>query len=226
MAVIPPRPTPPRLPHLGVVGEPAGPAGCQLFNPSPRPHTSLGPPTWASVTRGYVYTRVEEATCTGPPPAITAAEFSALFERCMASGLKAPWLLTTWLGARPSPLRAPYQLQPRTLPQLGGAYAVATAVDGVDVPPPLRVQLRRKHCHLQFLSLRPAGTYLCHLLHHRLSLHLNFCHHLSKESESGGMKQNCLEISRKNGIYFSLPCRVRQRRRRKHHLCHQLWLQH
>jgi hypothetical protein len=89
MAVIPPRPTPPRLPHLGVVGKPAEPAGCQLFNPSPCPHTSLDPPTWASVARGDVYTRVEEATCTGPPPAITAAEFSWLFERCMASGLKA-----------------------------------------------------------------------------------------------------------------------------------------
>jgi hypothetical protein len=90
-AVIPPGPSLPRLPHPGVVDKPAGLVGDQLLhsNVSPRPHTSLGPPTWASVARGDANVRVEKTTCTQPPPAVTAAEFLALFHHCMASGLKA-----------------------------------------------------------------------------------------------------------------------------------------
>jgi hypothetical protein len=98
MAVSQPRPTPPRLPRLGVAGEPAGPVGCQLLNSPPRPHTSLGTPMWASVAKGDVLTRVEKTTC--PGQAVTAAEFSALYERCMASGLKAHLVVSHAAGCQ------------------------------------------------------------------------------------------------------------------------------
>jgi hypothetical protein len=93
-----PRPTPPCLPRLRVAGEPAGPVGCQLLNSPPRPHTSLGPPTWASVAKGDVLTCVEKTTC--PGPAVTAAEFSALYERCLASGLKARLVVSHAAGCQ------------------------------------------------------------------------------------------------------------------------------
>ncbi len=57
-------------------------------------HTSLGPPMWASVARGDANVRVEKTTCPESPPAITAAEFLVLFERCMTSGLKARMVIS------------------------------------------------------------------------------------------------------------------------------------
>jgi hypothetical protein len=44
---------------------------------------------WASVVRGAVATRVKEPACPRPPPYVSAADFSALYERWMESGLKA-----------------------------------------------------------------------------------------------------------------------------------------
>jgi hypothetical protein len=41
--------------------------------------------TWASVVRGSV----EEPACFKPQPAVSTADFSALYEQCLASGLKA-----------------------------------------------------------------------------------------------------------------------------------------
>jgi hypothetical protein len=102
MAVNPPRtPPPPRLPHPGVAGAPAGPAGSQLTNTntSPRPSTSLGSPTWASVVRGEA--RREKPACPEPQPAvITAADFSALYQRCMASSLKARVIISHAAGCQ------------------------------------------------------------------------------------------------------------------------------
>jgi hypothetical protein len=88
MAVNPPStPLPARLPHSGVAGGPAGLATNQLTNSSPHPSTSLGPSTWADVVRGEA--RRETPACTGSQPSVTAADFSALYQGCMASGLKA-----------------------------------------------------------------------------------------------------------------------------------------
>jgi hypothetical protein len=72
-------------PTSGDAGEPAGQAGCQLTHPSPG---SPGP-TWASVVRGDVNSREDDSTCPRPSPAISAAGFTALNNRCMAGGLKA-----------------------------------------------------------------------------------------------------------------------------------------
>jgi hypothetical protein len=89
MAVNPPRtPPPPRLPHPGVTGRPAGKARNQLTVTSSRPSTSPSSPTWASVVRGEA--REGIPACSGSQPAaLSVAEFSALYERCVASGLKA-----------------------------------------------------------------------------------------------------------------------------------------
>ncbi len=74
-------------PSSGVAGEPAGPAGCQLSNVSSHPPTSLVSPTatWASMVRGSV----EEPACFKPQPAVSTDYFSALYEQCLVSGLKA-----------------------------------------------------------------------------------------------------------------------------------------
>jgi hypothetical protein len=62
------------------------PAGNQLTHP--RSYNSPGAPTWASVARG-------EGACTVKnirplqQPAVSAADFTALYERCLVSGLKA-----------------------------------------------------------------------------------------------------------------------------------------
>jgi hypothetical protein len=94
-------PPPPRLPCRGAVGVPAGPARCQLTtSPSPRPLTSQGSPTWASVVRGEACPSVEKATCPGSQPAVTAADFSALYQRCMASGLKARTVISHAAGCQ------------------------------------------------------------------------------------------------------------------------------
>ncbi len=99
MAVNQSPPTPPCLPLLGVAGRRARPAGCQPSTPSsPCPHTSQGPPTWASVASGEACARVEKNTC--PGSVVTAAEFSALYERCMASGLKARLVISHAAGCQ------------------------------------------------------------------------------------------------------------------------------
>jgi hypothetical protein len=77
------------FPISGVAGRPAGPAGCQLTHPSPHPSTSPGSPTWASMVRGDMGARGDESTCPRQPPAITAADFTVQYERCVATGLKA-----------------------------------------------------------------------------------------------------------------------------------------
>ncbi len=105
-------------PMLGVVGDQARPAGCQLTYPAPplapghltspilgvvgertgqvgrsypTPHPSASPgsPTWASVARGDVGAHAVEPICTRQQPAITAADLMAFYDRCTASGLKA-----------------------------------------------------------------------------------------------------------------------------------------
>jgi hypothetical protein len=84
--VILPDPPPPRLPICGVVGEPAAPVGGQLTHPCPP--NSPDSPTWGSVARGEG-ARAVKHSCPGQQPAVIAAEFTALFDRCLASGLKA-----------------------------------------------------------------------------------------------------------------------------------------
>ncbi len=73
-------------PSCGVVGAPAGQAGCQLTHP--RPPNSPDSPTWASVARGKGARAVKQS-CPVQQPAVIAADFTVLFDRCLASGLKA-----------------------------------------------------------------------------------------------------------------------------------------
>jgi hypothetical protein len=73
----------------GVVGEPAGPAGCQRSQASHHPPTSLVSPMWANMVRGDVCACVEGPVCPTPQPEVSSADFSALYERCLASGLMA-----------------------------------------------------------------------------------------------------------------------------------------
>jgi hypothetical protein len=75
-------------PSSGVEGEPAGHARPQQANPSPPP-TSRASPTWAGVVRGGVGTSLGEPAVSRPLPPVCAADFSALYDRCMQSGLKA-----------------------------------------------------------------------------------------------------------------------------------------
>jgi hypothetical protein len=72
----------PASPFSGVVGEPAGPAVCQLFTASPHPPTSLVSPTatWASVVRGGACASVGEPARSKTPPAVSTADFSVLYE--------------------------------------------------------------------------------------------------------------------------------------------------
>jgi hypothetical protein len=74
-------------PTNGVAGQPAGQATRQLLHLTPRPPTSPGSLTWANVARGTV--RAGESTCPRHQPAVTASDFTALYDRCLASGLKA-----------------------------------------------------------------------------------------------------------------------------------------
>jgi hypothetical protein len=86
----PPATSPP--PICGAAGEPATPARIQLTHP--RSYNPPCTPTWASVVRGEGTCAVQNP-CPLQQPAITAADFSVLYDRCSASGLKA-----TLLGAK------------------------------------------------------------------------------------------------------------------------------
>jgi hypothetical protein len=87
-----PLPPPLLLPHpqYGVESGSARPAGGQSPHLSSRPpppsHTST---SWASTVRGSEQAGVEEGTCPRQPPAVTTADFTALYERCIDGGLKA-----------------------------------------------------------------------------------------------------------------------------------------
>ncbi len=83
-----PPPPPPRLPHPWVAGVPVGTAGTQLTHTSSCPSTSLSSPTWGSVVKGEA--RKGIPACPGSQFAVvTAADFSALYQPWVASGLKA-----------------------------------------------------------------------------------------------------------------------------------------
>jgi hypothetical protein len=82
----------PRLPAspLGVVGRSSWRGSTQQFILSPpHPTTSPGSPTWANVDRSNVDVRAAKPTCPRQQPAITPADFTALYDRCMSSGFKA-----------------------------------------------------------------------------------------------------------------------------------------
>jgi hypothetical protein len=53
------------------------------------PPTSLVLHTWASMVRGNVCASMEGPVCPTPQPAVSTADFSVLYEHCLASGLKA-----------------------------------------------------------------------------------------------------------------------------------------
>jgi hypothetical protein len=82
-------------PTCGGAGEPADPATCQLTHP--RLHSSPCAPTWASVVRGDGACAVKSSS-PAQQPAVLAAEFTALYDRCLASGLKARVVLNYAAG--------------------------------------------------------------------------------------------------------------------------------
>ncbi len=84
-------------PNCGVEGEPADPATCQLTHP--RLHSSPCAPTWASVVRGDGACAVKPSS-PAQQPAVLAAEFTALYDRCLASGLKARVVLNYTAGCQ------------------------------------------------------------------------------------------------------------------------------
>jgi hypothetical protein len=59
------------------------------------------------VAKVDVFACVEKTTC--PSPAVTASEFSVLYEHCMASGLKAHLVSAMLPGVRLSPYHAVFQ---------------------------------------------------------------------------------------------------------------------
>jgi hypothetical protein len=87
---------------------------------------------------GDVYARVEK-TCPGPPPAVTSAEFSELYESCMASGLKACLVISHAAGCQAITVSCSLPVPAMTATTAGKAAAV---VDGVIELLPLRVKLR------------------------------------------------------------------------------------
>jgi hypothetical protein len=141
-------------PICGVAGEPAMPAGSQLTHP--RPYNSPRATTWASVARGEGASVVNTAR-PQQQPAVTAAEFIALYDRCLASGLKARVAFSHAAGRQtlsltcifPVPAgsaaaagkrsRRCWKAQP-PLPE--SAAAAIDAVGGAVEPPPLRRMLR------------------------------------------------------------------------------------
>jgi hypothetical protein len=87
LAVNSPRP-PPRLPLWG--RRRTSQAGwLPAISSFPSPPNSLVLPTWANVVRGDVWACVEGPVCPTPQPEVSSADFSAFYERCLASGLKA-----------------------------------------------------------------------------------------------------------------------------------------
>jgi hypothetical protein len=88
-AVNPPRPTPLCLPLIwgSRRASRAGWVPAAKFFLAPPPPVSPTA-TWASVVRGGVCASVEEPACFTPQPAVSTVDFSALYERCLASGLK------------------------------------------------------------------------------------------------------------------------------------------
>jgi hypothetical protein len=73
----------------GVEGVRAGPAGGQRSQALPCSHTSLVSPTWADEVRGKECASVEIPARPTSQPAVSSADFSALYERCLVNGLKA-----------------------------------------------------------------------------------------------------------------------------------------
>jgi hypothetical protein len=91
---------PPLLPHpqYGVEGGSAGLAGCQSPHLSPSSPPSHEASSWTSVVRGDMPSRVEERVSPRQPLAVSTADFTSLYERCVADGLKACMILSYVTG--------------------------------------------------------------------------------------------------------------------------------
>jgi hypothetical protein len=125
-------------PFSGVVGEPAG----------------------ASVVRGGLATCVGEPACPRPPPSVSAADFSALYERCMESGLKARVAFNYVAGLQTVTVTCILPASPHQLLQPGGANAVKGAVEP-PLPPPHATASCVRSLHHQLPLPQPARTPLC-----------------------------------------------------------------
>ncbi len=197
---------------LGVIGRTSWRGSTQQFNSSPpRPITSPGSPTWANVARGNVNIRAAEHTCPSPQPAVTAADFTALYDRCMASSFKARITISHAAGNQVFTVLC-------NLP--APAVMNTAAAEGADVTPPLLAKNRRNHLPQ---SLLPAVIQHCRLPHrcllpNRYFPRLRSIQHRRKELDEDEMSWNKYEISRRRASYSSHLClfRLRDHRLRCH----------
>ncbi len=98
-----PGPPPSRLPQPWGC-RPASRAGYKTADPPHSPPFCLGRlSTWASVARGDVGVGAGASTCPRQQPAVpavTAADFTALFDSCLAGGLKARLVFSAVAGGQ------------------------------------------------------------------------------------------------------------------------------
>jgi hypothetical protein len=219
------RHAPPRHPHPGVAGGPAGKARNQLTVTSSRPSTSPGSPTWASVVRGEA--REGIPACSGSQPAaLSVAEFSALYEHCVASGLKASISFRHAAGVQVITVTCNVPVPAATDTAAGRRRWRRRRKEGVGALPPLRVRNRcRRHRQpLSPQSLLPA-------LHRRLDhgrplLHLHLPHprlnhHLQKGRDDAATSWNSFGTQRTTTRSSFRRCRHPARLslpRLRHHL--------
>jgi hypothetical protein len=134
-------------PICGVAGQPAMLAGNQLTHP--RSYNSPGAPTWASVARGEGACAVKNIRPL-QQPAVSAEDFTALYERCLASGLKARVVFSHAAGCQTISVSCtfPVPAVPPPLPVSAAAAIAATIaavkgfVEGAVELPPLRRRFR------------------------------------------------------------------------------------
>jgi hypothetical protein len=116
-------------PICGVAGEPA--------STHPRSYNPPRAPMWASVVRGEGSCVVEN-TCLQQQPAVTTADFTALYDRCLASGLKARVVFSYVDGHQTLSISCTFPAPASSPPLPESAAAPIAAVEGAVEPPPLR----------------------------------------------------------------------------------------
>ncbi len=202
-------------PSSGVAGEPAGHARLQPVNPSPPP-TSRVSPTWAGVVRGGVGSSVGEPAVSRPLPPVTAADFSALYGRCLENGLKARVSFNHAAGQQTVTLTCFLSDPSTSAATAGRGAAAAIAVLGAAEPPPTpphAIANLGHSRHRQLLLPHPARTLIQHRrLHHRRKLHPLLLSGLGK----GVTKSSFYEHQRMRTSFSFLLSRARLRQKRRH----------
>ncbi len=145
-------------PPSGVAGEPAVPAGWLLTYPHPYNSPGAPPPPWASVARGEGL-RAVKSTRQKQQPAAIAADFTALYDWCLASGLKARVVFSHAAGRQTLTISCNFPAPAETTAAAGKRRCRHRCHQGTVEPPSLHrmFQLRQ---HLlppppQLLQCRP-----------------------------------------------------------------------